>query len=87
MDGIEILGIASASLILIVFIALEYGKMDSDSIWFDFANFLGAIGLFIYAYSQGVVPFMLTNGVWAFISGIDVGKYLLRRKGLKRRWR
>lgn len=85
MNSIEILGILSAGLILFVFIALEYGEINTESVWFDLANLLGGVGLFIYAYVQGVVPFMLTNGVWALVSGIDVVKYLLKRKGLKKR--
>jgi len=87
MDSIEILGILSAGLILLVFIALEYGETNTESVWFDLANLLGGAGLFIYAYVQGVVPFMLTNGVWAIVSGIDVARYLLKRKGLKKRRR
>lgn len=85
MDSIEILGILSALLILFVFIANEYGQVSSESIWYDLINLIGGLGLLIYAYVQGVVPFMLTNGVWALVSGIDVAKYLYKRKGLKKR--
>jgi len=85
MEAIEILGILSALLILAGFIANEYGRLSSGSLWYDLLNFIGAIGLFVYAYTQGVVPFMLTNGVWAFVSGVDVIRYLLGRKRLKSR--
>ncbi|TSC86131.1 MAG: hypothetical protein G01um10148_637 [Parcubacteria group bacterium Gr01-1014_8] len=85
MSSIEILGIASALLTLSAFIANEYGKLKAESFWYDFINFVSGVGLFVYAYDQGVVPFMLTNSVWAAVSGIDVVKYLLGHKGLKKR--
>ena len=82
MAPIEILGIGSALLALIAFAGNEYGFMRATSFWYDALNFLSAVGLFTYAYTQGVVPFMITNSVWAFVSGMDVLRYLL--KGRKR---
>ena len=85
MDSMEILGIASALLALYAFVANEYGALKADNFWYDFINIVSGIGLFIYAYYQGVIPFMLTNSVWALVSGIDVVKYLQRKGGLKKR--
>ena len=85
MEAIEILGILSALLALSAFIANEWGKLRAESFAYDLMNFVASAGLLIYAYSAGVVPFIITNAVWALVSGIDVAKYLLRRKGLKRR--
>ena len=78
MDLIGVLGILSALLTLSAFIANEYGKLSAESFWYDFINFVSGLGLFIYAFHEGVIPFMLTNSVWALVSGIDVAKYLLR---------
>ncbi len=85
MDAIEILGIACALLTLSAFVANEWGGLSANSFWYDLMNFAASVGLFVYAYNLGVIPFMLTNAVWGLVSGIDVAKYLLRRKGLKRR--
>ena len=78
MNSVEILGIVSALLALSAFVANEYGSLSAESFWYDFMNFVSGVGLFIYAYHAGVVPFMLTNSIWAVVSGIDVVKYLCR---------
>lgn len=80
MESIEILGIASAGLLLFAFVANEWGKLSSESIWYDLLNFLSALGLFAYAYHLGAVPFMITNAVWGLVSGVDVVKDVLRLK-------
>lgn len=80
MDPIGMLGILSALLALSAFVANEYGKLSTDSFLYDFINFVSGVGLFIYAFHEGVIPFMLTNSVWALVSGIDVMKYILRRR-------
>jgi len=85
VESIEILGIASALLALAAFVGNQYHKLKDTSIWYDSLNFLSGIGLLFYAYWLGALPFMITNTVWALVSGIDVGKYLLRRNGLKKK--
>ncbi len=82
MDPIELVGIASAALLLFAFIANEWGKLSSESIWYDLFNCLSALGLFVYAYHLGAVPFMVTNAVWGLVSGVDVMKdvFRLRRR-------
>ncbi len=85
MDPLEILGIASALVVLFAFVGNEYGKFNADSFTYDLLNFVGAVGLFFYAYSTGVMPFMITNGVWAVVSGVDVWRYLSKKKTRKKR--
>lgn len=77
MTNIEILGIASAFLVLSAFVANEYGNLTTESFWYDFINFISAVGLGYYAYSIGAIPFIITNAVWGLVSGIDVIKYIL----------
>ncbi len=79
MEPIEILGILSAILTLIAFIGNEYGKLTTESFIYDLLNFLAGMGLVIYAANIGALPFMITNSVWALVSGFDVVKYLWRR--------
>ena len=79
MTFIELLGIVSALVTLSAFVANEYGWLSNESILYDFLNMCSGTGLFIYAYSTGVVPFMITNSVWALVSGIDVMKHIWKR--------
>lgn len=80
MQPVDLLGIGSAFLALVAFAGNQYGKLRADNFWYDAMNFLSAIGLLVYAADARVVPFMLTNSVWAFVSGIDVIRHLLRRR-------
>ena len=80
MSNMEVLGIFSAILALAAFIGNEYHKLSSDSVWYDLMNFLAGTGLIIYAISINAIPFVLTNGVWATVSFIDLVKYARKRK-------
>lgn len=70
---------------LSAFVANEWGKLSAESILYDVLNFMASFGLFMYAYHLDAIPFMLTNAVWGLVSGVDVVKYVVARKGLKRR--
>ncbi len=85
MEPIEILGIASAALALIAFIGNEYGQLKANSLSYDLLNFVSGAGLFLYAYYAGVIPFMITNAVWALVSGADIVRYFLKAPRLKKR--
>lgn len=79
MEPIELLGIGSALLALFAFAGNEWRFLPARGFWYDAINFLSALGLLTYAYTQGVVPFMITNSVWALVSGIDVVRHLTKR--------
>ncbi|HZX01240.1 MAG TPA: hypothetical protein VFE87_02510 [Candidatus Paceibacterota bacterium] len=79
MNNLEILGILSALLALIAFVGNEYHKLSSESFWYDLLNFLSGVGLIIYALSIEAIPFVITNSVWALVSGIDLVKYARKR--------
>src|SRR4051812_35546309 len=79
MDPLEVMGLGSAFMILYAFMANEYGTLSVRSLTYDALNFFGAVGLFIYAFQTGVVPFMVTNAVWASVAGIDVLKHVRKR--------
>ncbi len=85
MEHIEILGIASAVLALIAFVGNQYHKLADTSIIYDGLNLVSGLGLVFYAYTIGAVPFMITNSVWAVVSGIDVGRFFLGKTRLKKR--
>ena len=83
----ELLGILSALLALAAFVSNQFGWMRNDNIWYDATNLLSGVGLFLYAYWLGSLPFMITNSVWAIVSGIDVVKYFFHKKSRKTRHR
>ncbi len=80
MDSIEILGILSALLALFAFVGNQYHKLKDTSFTYDLLNTLSGIGLFTYAYLVDALPFMITNSVWAVVSGIDVVKYVYKKR-------
>ncbi len=80
MQPIEILGIGAALLALLAFAGNEWRFMPARGFWYDALNFLSALGLLTYAYTQNVIPFMITNSVWALVSGIDVLRHLLKNR-------
>ena len=77
--SLELLGILSAFFALAAFIGNQYGVLDKDDIKYDALNMLSGIGLVIYAISIGATPFIITNTVWATVSGVDVAKYFWKR--------
>ena len=85
MELIDLIGIGSAALTLTAFVGNEWGKLDAEILTYDLLNFIASIGLFAYAYHSDVLPFMVVNAVWGTVSGLDVAKHLLGKKGLKRR--
>ncbi len=87
MQPIEILGICSAAVLLAAFVLNEYGKLPSESLWYDAANCIASLGLLAYAWESHVWPFVITNTVWAAVSGVDVVRYCAKRKGKGRRKR
>jgi hypothetical protein len=90
MDPIEVLGIGSAFAVLYAFVGNEYGKFPARSYTYDMLNLVGSTGLFFYAFATGVIPFMLTNAVWASVSALDVLKHLRKRHGkltVRKIWR
>ncbi len=80
MDSMELLGILSALMALVAFVGNEYHLLRADNVWYDVLNFLSAVGLFIYAFAIGGTPFLITNSVWAAVSGIDIVRWFLKRR-------
>jgi hypothetical protein len=72
-------------LALVAFIGIQYHKLADTSIIYDGLNLASGLGLVFYAYTIGAVPFIITNSVWALVSGIDVVRYLAGKGRLKKR--
>lgn len=84
MDWLLVLGFGSALLALVAFVGNQFGKLRAESFLYDFLNFISAVGLLYFAYQTKAYPFMLTNFVWALVSGADVMKYLFKKSGPRR---
>jgi hypothetical protein len=74
-----LIGTTGAALVLLGFIMIEIKKWDGETIWFDLANFVGSLLLFIYAFLGNVYPFMALNAIWTIFSLVDVIKYFIRK--------
>ena len=86
MPLLEVLGIVSALLALVAFIGIQYHKLSDTSIVYDLLNFGSGLGLVVYAYIHETTPFLITNSVWAVVSGIDVVRFATgKRRLIKRR--
>ena len=87
MSPIEMLGIVSALVTLSAFVANELGFLTTEDFTYDFLNMVSSMGLFAYAYSTGVFPFMLTNSIWFLVSASDVVRYVFGKRARRRRRR
>ncbi len=86
MDPLELLGIVSALCALTAFMGIQYHKLSDTSIVYDLLNLASGLGLVYYAYIHGTVPFLITNSVWALVSGIDVIRFATgKRRLIKKR--
>jgi hypothetical protein len=63
--------------VLAAFLLDEYGKISNEDFWYDFVNLLGGVGLAFYAYESAAYLFVVTNGIWALASGLDVVRYFV----------
>lgn len=63
LSWVDSIGIIGASTILVEFILNEVHKLTTESLWYDLLNMLGALGLAIYAYLLGSIPFLVLNGI------------------------
>ena len=79
MDWLLVIGVLGAALALVAFVGNEFGWISAESFTYDLVNLISAIGLLFYAYQTNAIPFMITNAVWALVSGIDVGKYVMKK--------
>ncbi len=62
------IGIVGTTLLLLCFVANQFGFMGRDSLLYDGGNFFGALLLAIYAYDNGSWIFVVIMLAWAGIS-------------------
>lgn len=74
MDMMTIIGILGAGLILIGFLANEFGKLTAESFRYDLINLVGSVLLIWYGVELSAWPFVVLNSIWALVSLRDVVK-------------
>ncbi len=78
MDYITLIGVLGSGLILVAFIAGQFGKLATDDWRYDLLNLLGSALLTWYAVLLGSYPFIVLNVVWFLVSSKDLLKRLKR---------
>lgn len=72
LDPTTLIGTLGALLILIAFTMNQMHKWKNDYLIYDLINLIGSGLLIIYAAILKSYPFLVLNGVWAFLSLRDV---------------
>ena len=78
MDYVTIIGVLGAAIILIAFLANQFGKLTAESRLYDGLNFFGALLLVVYAYLLESYPFLVLNLVWMCSALWDLLKSILK---------
>ena len=63
-----IIGILGMALILLAFIMEDVKKWKHSDLKYATINAIGSVLLIIYAIILKSIPFIILNGVWAFVS-------------------
>lgn len=72
MDIYFLIGIGGMLLILLAFFMNQINRWKNDDLIYDVVNLIGSVCLIIYALPPLSWPFIVLNGVWAFVSLKDV---------------
>jgi len=75
MNTIDWLGFVGVSLILFAYILNVLGKITNNNLLFILLNFIGASIACLASILLNYVPFIILEGVWAFVSLISLFKY------------
>lgn len=76
--AIEIAGWGGALLILGAYLLLSMGRLDGQSIAYQTANVIGAVGFAINGWWHGALPSTALNIVWMLIGGIALWRIIKR---------
>lgn len=80
MNTTDWLGFIGVFLILMAYILNEFGKTTSKSLVFILLNLIGASIACFASILLNYVPFIILEGVWAFVSLISLVTYLKSTK-------
>jgi|CXWL01.1.fsa_nt_gi hypothetical protein len=84
MDGVTTIGVLGAGLLLVAFVANQFGKLNARSFLYDILNFVGAGLLVWYAILLDSLPFLILEGIWALVALRDFITKLAERRKTKK---
>lgn len=80
MDFLTLIGACGAALILVAFVANEFGKLTARSLAYDLLNLAGAGFLLWYGVALAAWPFVVLNAIWALVAFRDVAGSLAGKR-------
>jgi hypothetical protein len=80
---ITAIGICGAAIILLAFFLSEFHIWSSDSVIYEFTNFIGAVILTAYSWLLQSWPFLILNVIWGAVALYELVK-LAQKKTPKR---
>lgn len=75
MSSIDWIGFVGVFLILLAYILNVLGKLESKNLSFILLNLIGATMACIASFLIEYLPFVLLEGVWAFVAFLSLLKY------------
>lgn len=76
---LTIVGLLGSFIVLGAFLGNQTKRLSSESVLYDFLNFLGSAFLLIYSIFTNSIPFIIVNIVWGGFSLKDVITYYLKK--------
>ena len=80
MDTIDWIGFIGVFQILLAYILNVIGKINKEDLSFILLNLIGAGTACLASILMKYIPFILLEGVWAFVSLISFINYIKRHK-------
>jgi len=72
----QIVSVIGAILILYAYVALQVGRMQSESIWYQVLNLVGGAALLATALANWQWGFIILEGVWTGVSAAGLTRLL-----------
>jgi len=76
MTTIDWVGFIGVFQILLAYILNVIGKINKEDLSFIILNLIGAVTACLASILMNYIPFILLEGVWAFVSLISLIKYI-----------
>jgi hypothetical protein len=77
--GVEVVGWAGATLILLAYLLLSAGRLTGQSLVYQGMNVVGAAGFVINGWWHGAIPSAALNVLWLLIGAIASWRILGKR--------
>lgn len=85
MQGVDIIGVVGAALILAAYFMATTKRWDTHSLPYQLTNLGGASGLIVYSFSKTAYVHVVINAVWAVVAVVGLVLVVKPRKRRVRR--